>query len=71
MTINVTSDRYGAIDLLYDLLWDIIPAHLQIIANQETTNDIGGSRLYAAGFVANTYIQTIIGGETWDSIDQQ
>ena len=71
LTINVTSDRYGAIDLLYDLLWDIIPAHLQIIANQETTNNIGGSRLYAAGFVANTYIQTIIGGETWDSIGQQ
>lgn len=64
LKINVTSDRYGAIDLLYDLLWDVVPAHVQIIANQETTNNIGGSRLYAAGFVTSTYIQTIGGADT-------
>lgn len=63
LMINVTSDRYGAIDLLYDLLWDVVPAHVQIIANQETTNDIGGSRLYTAGFVTSTYIQTIGGAD--------
>lgn len=59
--IRITSDRYGAIDLLYDLLWDVVPAHIQIIANQETTNQIGGSKLYTAGFVTNTFIQTIGG----------
>ena len=61
ITVKVTSDRYGAIDLLYDLLWDVIPAHLQIIANQETTNDVGGGKLYASGVLANTFIQTIGG----------
>lgn len=61
LAIKVTSDRYGAIDLLYELLWDIVPAHIQIVANQETRNDIGGSRLYAAGFLADTCIQTIGG----------
>lgn len=61
ISVRVTSDRYGAVDLLYDLLWDIIPAHLKIIANQETTNFVGGSSLYAAGFVASTMIQTIGG----------
>lgn len=64
LKIDVTSDRYGAIDLLYDLLWDVVPAHVKIIANQETTNDIGGSRLYTAGFVTSTYIQTIGGADT-------
>lgn len=59
ITIKVTSDRYGAVDLLYDLLWDILPAHLKIIANQETTNWVGGGRLYAGGFVSNTFIQTV------------
>ena len=59
LKVDVGSDRYGAIDLLYDLLWDVVPAHVKIIANQETTNNIGGSRMYAAGFVTNTYIQTI------------
>ena len=34
LKIKVTSDRYGAIDLLYDLLWDVVPAHIQILANQ-------------------------------------
>lgn len=61
ISIKVTSDRYGAIDLLYNLLWDVIPAHIQIIANQETTNYIGGSRLYAAGSSTNVHIQTIGG----------
>lgn len=61
LTVKVTSDRYGAVDLLYDLLWDVVPAHLQIIANQETTTNVGGGRLNAAGFAARTYIQTIGG----------
>lgn len=64
LKVDVSSDRYGAIDLLYDLLWDVVPAHVKIIANQETTNNIGGSRMYAAGFVTNTYIQTIGGSAT-------
>ena len=61
--IKVTSDRYGAIDLLYTLLWNIIPAHLQIYANQITTNYIGGAKLYAGGFITTTYIQTIGGSD--------
>ena len=59
ISIKVTSDRYGAIDLLYNLLWDVIPAHIQIIANQETVNYVGPSKLYAAAINANTQVQTI------------
>lgn len=59
LTIEITSDRYGAVNLLYDLLWDIVPAHLQVIANQETTNNIGGSRLYIAGAMLTTKIITV------------
>ena len=56
--VKVTSDRYGAIDLLYDLLWDIIPAHVRIIANQQTTTYVTGSA-HMGGVVSNTFLQII------------
>lgn len=58
LTIKVTSDRYGAINLLYDLLLDILPAHLHLTANQETMNYIPG-RLYIGGILASLTEQTI------------
>lgn len=58
LKIKVTSDRYRAIDLLYDLLLDVVPAHIQILANQQTTNNVSG-RLYASGNISGTFIQTI------------
>ena len=62
LKIKVTSDRYGAIDLLYDLLWDVVPAHIQILANQQTTNRVP-CRLYAAGAV---FVQTIYRHTVYD-----
>jgi hypothetical protein len=61
MRINVTSARYGAFDLLWDLLWDVVPTHIQIIANQQVTNTIPGNG-YTASFLEHTYIQTITAG---------
>lgn len=61
LKIKVTSDRYGAIDLLYDLLWDVVPAHIQILANQQTTNYVS-CHLYVGGAVSRTMIQTISNG---------
>lgn len=58
ITISVTSARYGAVDLLYDLLWDIIPAHLQVISNQQVTNYISGN-IYADEVMARTFVQSI------------
>ena len=58
ITISVTSSRYGAVDLLYDLLWDIVPAHIKIIANQQVNNYISGA-LTAAGIMSGTFVQTI------------
>lgn len=59
--IKVTSNRYGTIDILYDLLWDILPAHIKIFANQQVTNYVGGSRLYTGVVTSRTFIQTIGG----------
>ena len=56
--IYVTSDRYGAIDLLYDLIWDVVPAHLQVYANQEVSNYVPNNA-YVGGIVSTTYVQTI------------
>lgn len=58
LTIKVTSDRYGAVNLLYDLLWDIIPAHMEIMANQQVTNYIS-SDIYAATAMSGVYSQII------------
>lgn len=58
LTIKITSDRYGALNLLYDLLWDIVPAHMQIIASQEAQKDIKGG-LYIGTAVSSTKIVTI------------
>ena len=65
LKIKVTSDRYGAIDLLYDLLWDVVPAHIQILANQQTTNRVS-CRLYAAGAVSRVFVQTIYRHTVYD-----
>ena len=65
LKIKVTSDRYGAIDLLYDLLWDVVPAHIQILANQQTTNRVP-CRLYVAGAVSRVFVQTIYRHTVYD-----
>lgn len=65
LKIKVTSDRYGAIDLLYDLLWDVVPAHIQILANKQTTNRVP-CRLYAAGAVSRVFVQTIYRHTVYD-----
>ena len=65
LKIKATSDRYGAIDLLYDLLWDVVPAHIQILANQQTTNRVP-CRLYAAGAVSRVFVQTIYRHTVYD-----
>lgn len=58
MKIFVTSDRYGAIDLLYDLIWDVVPAHIAVRANQETTSYSIGNK-HIGAFVTGTLSQTI------------
>ena len=65
LKIKVTSDRYGAIDLLYDLLWDVVRAHIQILANQQTTNRVP-CRLYVAGAVSRVFVQTIYRHTVYD-----
>lgn len=56
--VIVTSSQYGAVDLLYGLVWDIVPAHMEVTANHQVTNDMDG-KLCVAGFVAGTVVQTI------------
>lgn len=56
--ISVTSAAYGAVSLLYDLLWDIIPAHILIDANQQVTNYVSG-KIYTAAIYERAYVQTI------------
>lgn len=58
LRIKITSDRYGAMDLLYDFLWDILPAHLEILADQEVKSGIKGS-VYVAGILKRTRTQVI------------
>lgn len=58
ITIKITSDRYGAVNLLYDLLWDILPAHIQIMVSQVNTKNIKG--FFSSGVtLSSTKIMTI------------
>lgn len=68
ITISITSARYGAIDLLYDVINEIIPTHLLIIANQEVTNEIDTTH-YAACMIVQIHEQTI-GGAAADETSQ-
>ncbi|MEY8339069.1 putative phage tail protein [Lachnospiraceae bacterium 62-35] len=56
--ISITSDRYGAVDLLYDLILDVVPAHLEIVSNQQVTNYISDN-IYAAEVMTGALIQKI------------
>ena len=58
LTILVTSDRYRAVDLLFELLLDVLPAHLQLMARQEVNTSVAG-RLYVGGTVFTIFEQTV------------
>lgn len=58
LEVSVTSSRYGAVDLLYNLLWDVIPAHIEIRANQQVTN-YSSARLHVEGVMSSAFMQTI------------
>lgn len=58
LKVIISSSRYGAVDLFYNLILDIVPAHLEVIANHEVKNTIS-SNLYLGGITSNTYMQTI------------
>ncbi|MBQ8130783.1 MAG: DUF2313 domain-containing protein [Clostridia bacterium] len=56
--IIVTSDRYGAISLLHDLIYSYVPAHLYVYSNQQVSN-VTGSDAYYAARMSRTFEQTI------------
>lgn len=56
--IIVTSDRYGAISLLHDLIYSYVPAHLYVYSNQQVRN-VTGSDAYYAARMSRTFEQTI------------
>lgn len=56
--IIVTSDRYGAISLLHDLIYSYVPAHLYVYSNQQVSN-VTSSNAYYATRMSRTFEQTI------------
>lgn len=58
LVINLTSERYGAVSLLYDLLLSIVPAHIEIISNQQIVNVVNRP-LYAGAVPGTALHQTI------------
>lgn len=56
--ITIRSDDYSALSFLYDVIWDIIPAHLGIDAEQEVINYVDGD-LYMGGITQSICEQTI------------
>ena len=58
--IFVTSDRYGAVRLLRDLIHEMIPVHLYVYSNQQITTIIQSETRFAAR-VTRTIVNTIGG----------
>lgn len=58
LIVNLTSERYGAVALLYNLLLDIVPAHIEIISNQQVVNYI--NRPLYAGAVPGSAVHQYI-----------
>lgn len=56
--IIVTSDRYGAISLLHDLIYSYVPAHLYVYSNQQVSN-VTSSDAYYAARMSRAFEQTI------------
>lgn len=64
--IKLTTDDYGALAFLYDMLWDVIPAHLEIDAEQEAINYVDGE-LYMSGITQSICEQTIYYENVYDN----
>lgn len=58
LVIKLTSERYGAVTLLYNLLLDVVPAHVEIISNQQIVNYV--TRPLYAGAVPGIAIHQYI-----------
>ena len=58
LTITVESGRFGALDLLYSLLWSVLPAHLEIIASQEVSSNLLAP-LHVTETMSVTHVKTI------------
>lgn len=57
---NVTSDRYGAVPLLRDVIHELVPVHLYVYSNQQVTNFIQSDTCFGAR-MTRTFVQTIKG----------
>ena len=56
--IMVTSDIYGAVALLHNLIFQWVPAHLYVYSNQQVKNYVT-SNAYDAARITRTFEQTI------------
>lgn len=56
--VSTTSDRYGAVSLLRDVIQKWMPAHLYIYSNQQVTN-YNATDLSCAARISRVVVQTI------------
>lgn len=60
LTINVYPGGTFDVALLWQLIWDVVPAHLEVYANQQKTVLLGGGD-YIGANLTRTLIQTVGG----------
>lgn len=59
LTININRAEYGALGLLWNLLWEIVPAHIEIAASQLVQEQIGSQDAYVGGVLSIVHQQMI------------
>lgn len=64
--ITIRSADYSALSFLFDVIWDIIPAHLGVDAEQEVINDVN-SDLHMSGIIQSICEQTIYYENVYDN----
>lgn len=50
LKITITTDVYGAVQLFYDFIWDVIPAHILMKVSHVIANHIDGA-VYCGGVI--------------------
>lgn len=58
LDINITSGTYAALQLFYDFIWDVLPAHIAISTEQNVSTTIPVS-LYTGAYASSTVMSVV------------
>lgn len=58
LSVNITSGTYAALQLFYDFIWDVLPAHIAISTEQNVSTTIP-IPLYTGAYASSTVMSVV------------